>query len=48
MQYATLHSEEHLAKGPTHNVYVQMRRTRKILRFLRTIEYSTAIRKAAV
>lgn len=48
MQYATLHSEEHLAKGATNNIYVQMRRTRKILRFLRTIEYSTAIRKAAV
>ena len=41
----TLHSEDQAVKGATYNVYVQMRRTRKILRFLRTLEYSTAIRK---
>ena len=45
IQYLTLHSEDHATKGATHNVYVQMRRTRKILRFLRTIEHTTAIRK---
>ena len=45
MQYATLHSVDHDTKGPAHNVYVQMRRTRKVLRFLRTIYYSTSIRK---
>jgi hypothetical protein len=32
-------------KGATYNVYIQMRRTRKILRFLRTLEHSSAIRK---
>lgn len=45
VQYATLHAEDHAQKGPTHNIYVQMRRTRKILRFLRTLQYSAEIRK---
>ena len=45
VQYATLHSQDHPTKGATHNVYLQMRRTRKVLRFLRTLQYSSAIRK---
>lgn len=45
MQYLTLHSEDHASKGPAYNVYSQVRRTRKILRFLRTIEHTTAIRR---
>lgn len=45
VQYATVHSEDHAPKASTYNVYVQMRRTRKILRFLRTLEYTAQIRK---
>jgi hypothetical protein len=45
VQYLTLHSADHAQKGATFNVYTQMRRTRKVLRFLRTIQYSTEIRK---
>lgn len=46
-QYATLHSLEDKSKNgnPTYNVYVQMRMVRKILRFLRSLEYSTKIRE---
>ncbi len=39
VQYATIHSEDHLTKGATFNVYTNIRRTRKWLRFLRTIEF---------
>lgn len=45
VQYLTLHSQDQGAKGATHNVYTQMRRTRKILRFLRTLQHTTQIRK---
>ena len=45
MQYLTLHSEDHQVKGATYNVYFQMRRTRKILRFLRTLEHTAAIKR---
>ena len=48
IQYLTLHSVDHAQKGATFNVYTQMRRTRKVLRFLRTIQYSTEIRKEVV
>ena len=45
MQYLTLHSQDQQPKGAAHNVYQQMRRTRKILRFLRTLEHTTQIRR---
>lgn len=45
IQYLTLHSVDHPQKGAAHNVYLQMRRTRKILRFLRTLQHTTQIRK---
>lgn len=45
VQYLTLHSQDQDPKGATHNVYTQMRRTRKILRFLRTLQHTTQIRK---
>ena len=45
VQYLTIHSEDHSPKGSTYNVYSQMRKTRKIMRFLRTLEHTTAIRK---
>lgn len=46
-QYATLHSLEDKSKNgnSTYNVYVQMRMVRKLLRFLRSLEYSTKIRE---
>ena len=45
IQYATLHSVEHQTKGSAFKVYEQMRMTRKLLRFLRTLEYTTKIRQ---
>ena len=45
VQYLTLHSQDQDPTGSTHTVYTQMRRTRKILRFLRTLQHTTQIRK---
>ena len=47
IQYATVHSLEHQTKGPANNIYKQMRMTRKLLRFLRTLEYSSKVREEA-
>ena len=44
-QYATLHTVDKDPKSAGFNLYRQMRMTRKILRFLRTLEYSKKMRE---
>lgn len=43
-QYLCLHAAEDQSKGGRFKVYEQMRMTRKMLRFLRTIEYLAKIK----
>jgi hypothetical protein len=45
IQYACLSSVEEDVKGSRFKVYEQMRMTRKLLRFLRTLEFSSKVRE---
>ncbi len=45
IQYLTLIPAHRKQASTVKNIYTQLGTTRKILRFLKTLEYSTAIRK---
>jgi hypothetical protein len=46
VQYATIHSEDHILKGPAFAVYSNVRRTRRWLRFFAWIELLVRLRKS--